>query len=105
METRLRLLLMRAGLPEPELNPAVPVDGRVLHPDLLYRPWALVLEYEGDGHRTDPTAWRRDISRREALQSAGYRVLQVHSDDLRVDPQCLVARVSRAISEHAHTIR
>ncbi|MGN6502152.1 MAG: endonuclease domain-containing protein [Pseudolysinimonas sp.] len=99
METRLRLLLVGAGLPEPELNPAVPVGGRVLHPDLLFRQWGLVLEYEGDGHRTDPTAWRRDISRREALQSAGYRVLQVHSDDMHVEPQRFLARVSRVISE------
>jgi hypothetical protein len=98
METRLRLLLLRAGLPEPELNPALPVEGIELHPDLLFRQFALILEYEGDGHRTDPTAWRRDISRRERLQAAGFRVLQVHADDILRQPEQLIARVRRAIA-------
>lgn len=93
METRLRLLLVRAGLPEPELNPEIVG----LHPDLLYRDRRLIIEYEGDHHRTERRAWRRDISRREAFQAAGFRVMQVHADDVRVEPHRLVARIATAI--------
>jgi very-short-patch-repair endonuclease len=99
METLLRLLLTRAGLPEPELNPPVDVGSRVLHPDLLFRQWRLVLEYEGDGHRTDPQQWRRDIWRREAFQAAGFRVMQVHSEDVLAEPEQFLARVAHAIAQ------
>lgn len=53
MESLLRLLLIRAGLPEPLINPPMAIGGETLHPDLAYPQWRVVLEYEGDGHRTD----------------------------------------------------
>jgi len=99
METLLRLVLVRAGLPEPQLNPGVPIGTDTLHPDLLFPQWRVVLEYEGDGHRTDPNAWRRDIWRREAFLEAGYRVVQVHRDDVLKEPEALLARVARAFAQ------
>jgi very-short-patch-repair endonuclease len=99
METLTRLHLIRAGLPEPELNPELRIAGRTLHPDLLFREWSLVLEYEGDGHRTDPHAWRRDIWRREAFQEAGFRVIQVHAEDILSEREQFLARVCRAIAQ------
>ncbi|MCU1416619.1 MAG: hypothetical protein JWP32_793 [Schumannella sp.] len=99
METLTRLLLLRAGLPEPELNPGVQIQGTTLHPDLLFREWRIVLEYEGDGHRTDPKAWRRDIWRREAFQAAGFRVIQVHAEDVLAEPEAFLARVCHAIAQ------
>jgi len=95
METLTRLLLIRSGLPEPLLNPEI--DG--LHPDLLYPQWKLILEYEGDQHRTDSRQWRRDIWRREAFEAAGYRVTQVHADDVLKEPEQFLARVCRAIAQ------
>jgi very-short-patch-repair endonuclease len=99
METRLRLLLVRAGLPEPQLNPAVDVGDTILHPDLLYPEWRVVLEYEGDQHRTDPQQWRRDIWRRELFEEAGWRVIRVHRDDLLAEPERLLARVARILAQ------
>jgi very-short-patch-repair endonuclease len=99
METLLRLLLVRAGLPEPLLNPEVAVGGGVLHPDLVYPQWGVVLEYEGDQHRTDPRQWRHDIWRREALESAGWRVVRVHRDDVLAEPQAFLARLCRILAQ------
>lgn len=99
METLLRLLLMRSGLPEPRLNPAVRIGNDVLHPDLLYPQWRVVLEYEGDGHRTDPRHWRRDIWRREVFESAGWRVIRVHRDDVLGEPEAFLARVCRVLAQ------
>ncbi len=104
METLLRLLLVRSGLPEPMTNPPVRVGSRVLHPDLLYPQWGVVLEYEGDGHRTDPRSWRRDIWRREAFQAAGYRVIQVHRDDVLAEPEAFLARVCRILAQRQRGI-
>lgn len=99
MESRLRLLLTRAGLPEPLINPAVRIGDTALHPDLLYPQWRVVLEYEGDGHRTDARQWRRDIWRREVFESGGWRVIRVHRDDLLTEPEAFLARVCRVLAQ------
>lgn len=99
MESRLRLLLTRAGLPEPLINPAVRIGDAALHPDLLYSQWRVVLEYEGDGHRTDARQWRRDIWRREVFESGGWRVIRVHRDDLLTEPEAFLARVCRVLAQ------
>jgi hypothetical protein len=102
-ETALRLLIVRAGLPEPPERNAAVTDGAggVLgHADLLYRRERLAIEYEGDGHRTDRGQWRRDIARYERFQDAGWRVLRVSADDL-TDTRILVARISRHLRSRA----
>ncbi len=98
METLLRLLLIRSGLPEPQINPAVRIGDQTLHPDLLYPQWRVVLEYEGDQHRTDERQWRHDIWRREAFEEAGWRQIRVHRDDVVKEPQALLARICRILA-------
>lgn len=61
-ETRVRLLLTRAGVPEPELNARVTSRLGDVHPDLVWRSRRVVLEYEGSGHGKD-RQYRRDIAR------------------------------------------
>lgn len=98
METLLRLLLVDAGLPEPEVNRPVVVDGGLtLHPDLLWRRWRIVLEYEGDEHRADRRRFMGDIDRRERFEAAGWRVIRVVADDVFVHPDAFLARVRRVI--------
>lgn len=98
-ETQLRLLLVAGGLPEPELDVEVDVGGGiVLHPDLSYRRWRVAFEYEGDIHRTDPKLWRRDIERREFLESAGWRVIRVTVNDLN-NGAVFLDRVRRIIAQ------
>jgi hypothetical protein len=99
METLLRLLLIRAGLPEPLLNPPMLIEGEVLHPDFAYPQWDVVLEYEGDEHRLDPHRWRSDITRRERFETAGQRVIRVHADDVLAQREQFLARICRAIAQ------
>ncbi|ROS54050.1 hypothetical protein [Frigoribacterium sp. PhB118] len=100
-ETELRLLLTRAGLPEPEINVRTFDDrGRYLgKPDLRYARCEVAVEYEGDEHRRDPGRFRQDILRRERFADAGWRTVRCTDDDLhgrRADE--LVARVRRLLS-------
>lgn len=81
-ETRARLLLVRAGLPEPELNADVDLPGGVVHPDMVWRERRVAVEYEGDGHR-DREQFVYDIGRYERMQAAGWTVVRVLPDDLR----------------------
>ncbi|QHF23715.1 DUF559 domain-containing protein [Rathayibacter sp. VKM Ac-2804] len=98
-ETLLRLLLIRAGLPEPELNVELyDADGVfVARVDLLYRDQWVVVEYDGDQHRTDQKQYERDIARSEAIQALGYRHLRVRLSGLVGHPEATAARVRRAL--------
>lgn len=99
-ETLLRLLIRDAGLPEPEINYWIyDDDGRFLtESDLVYPREKVVLEYEGDHHRTDPVQWRKDIARREALEDAGWRVIRVSAEDLDRYPERLIARIRKSMA-------
>jgi hypothetical protein len=83
-ETELRLLLCRAGLPEPEVNVRTYAeDGLYLgKPDLRWSLSKVCTEYEGDEHRVDRRRFRDDISRRERFADAGWRMVRVTEDDL-----------------------
>jgi hypothetical protein len=93
-ESVLRVIIVLAGLPEPECNLEVfDADGGFLaRGDLVYREYRLFLEYQGDQHRTDRAQWRSDIRRTGRLEDNGWQVLQFTDDDLR-DPAALVARI------------
>ena len=86
METLARLLFVRAGLPEPQLNADI-LDRRdhwLACVDLYWPESRLVVEYEGDLHRTDRARWQAEIRRRRRIEAAGYHVVQVTADDLGV---------------------
>ena len=54
METRARLCFIGAGLPEPELNGEIHEDGQwIATADFVWRAQRLIVEYQGDHHRTD----------------------------------------------------
>ncbi|TFB50323.1 DUF559 domain-containing protein [Cryobacterium tagatosivorans] len=93
-ETKLRVAIVLGGLPEPECNLNIyDPDGRLLaRADLAYPEFRLLLEYQGDHHRTDRAQWRRDIRRVGSLEDQGWQVLQFTDDDLR-DPAALLARI------------
>ncbi|MGH1549133.1 hypothetical protein ACRAWB_08160 [Leifsonia poae] len=97
-ETRLRLLLTDAGLPEPALNHRI-LDsaGRlVARVDLAYVEARIALEYEGDIHRVDRSIWMKDISRREHVEDLGWRQIRVTAADLR-NPARLLIRLRRLL--------
>jgi hypothetical protein len=81
METRVRLLIVLAGLPEPTVNVIVRgEDGSWrMRFDLCYLEQRLIVEYDGRRHADSPEQWERDIYRREDLDRMDYRLLIVTS--------------------------
>lgn len=78
-ETRLRLLIRRAGYPEPAVDVPIRCGDRVLHADLGYPDRRIAIEYEGDWHRTSRSQWHRDIERAELIQNEGWRRMRFTS--------------------------
>jgi hypothetical protein len=79
METRARLVFVRGGLPEPELNAAVLDDagGWLATGDFVWREKKVVAEFDGDHHRTDRRQWQIDVARRESVQASGWTYVQL----------------------------
>lgn len=73
-ETLVRLMIADAGLPEPELNPEVwGADGEWLgRGDMVYFRWKVLVEYDGDQHRTDTAQYEKDMARRERFRRANW---------------------------------
>jgi hypothetical protein len=83
-ETWLRLCLFLAGLPMPECNLIIGDDhgpmGRV---DLVYLAHKLIIEYEGDQHRTDRHQWNADIDRYEDFARDKWTLIRITSERAR----------------------
>jgi hypothetical protein len=102
-ETRLRLLLVRAGLPRPEVQHSVLDDARrrAVWLDLAYPAPRVGIEYEGADH-TGPDRVLRDATRVTRLVDAGWRIYRYTRFDLRDEPGRIVAEIGRAL-DHAPT--
>lgn len=98
-ETLLRLLLIRSGLPEPEVNPVIrdARGRRIGRFDLVYRSAGVLVEYDGDQHRTSRVQYERDMTRLDRAIADGWRVIRIRSRGLFVVPQQTVDRVRAAL--------
>jgi len=96
METRLRLLLILAGLPRPQVQVPLHDDkGRFIgRPDLYYPTQRLAVEYDGATHRETMTA---DHRRQNRLLNAGYRLLRFTAADVLSTPDSVVRLVRQAL--------
>lgn len=91
-ETRLRLLLVRAGLPRPITQ--IPVGRRRI--DMGWPDCLVGVEYDGERHFANPDDYAADIERLEFLASQGWSIVRVSSRQLRYQQDRIVARVSAA---------
>lgn len=97
-ESYMRLALVEAGLPEPELNVSLG-DERgwpVLWPDAAYRHYRISLQYDG-GHHNSQEQYRRDIRRLEVTMSLGWEEIRISHNDLQGDRPAVVRKVVAAL--------
>ena len=90
-ESRLRLVLVRGGLPKPETQ----IEFRQLRirVDMGWRAWKVAVEYDGVQHWTDRRQRSWDIDRIALLEAAGWVVVRV-SAEMMVRPQAIIDRVA-----------
>jgi len=100
-ESRLRMLIVLAGLPEPQVNVVVRHrDGEWRRRfDLCYPELKLIIEYDGRQHAEDSRQWNADIHRREELERQGWRLIIVTADALYVDPSTTLRRIWDALED------
>lgn len=93
-ETRLRLILIDAGLPRPETQIEFrDRRGRVrVRTDMGWREWKVAVEYDGVQHWTDSQQRSWDIERIALLEASGWTVVRVSAGMLS-RPRVIVDRV------------
>lgn len=94
-ESRLRMLIVLAGLPEPEVNVVFHDDSGTVRRrnDMGYRRYQLGFEFEGRQHAESLQQWREDITRREEFDDLGWRLLLFVSEDLSERPEQTLERI------------
>lgn len=96
-ETLLRLAILDARLPEPELQLALrPEDLNSPSCDLGYRQRRLAIQYDGGCHVMEPQRLS-DRRRDRAFEAAGWDVLIFDKDDLSDRFQKAVAKIRRGL--------
>ena len=106
METRLRLLIVFAGLPEPTVDHRIHDEhGHLLYRfDLSYLKYGLIIEYDGRQHAESSGQWHRDLDRDEQLDDWQIRRLVVVSNDIYNTPGKTLERITKAMRERGMTV-
>ncbi|SES12830.1 hypothetical protein SAMN05216199_2106 [Pedococcus cremeus] len=101
MESRLRLLLVLAGLPEPVVNHVeYREDGSWERRfDLAYPHHRLAIEYDGRQHAETQAQWERDVDRREGLDTDSWRLVVVLAKGIYREPERTLERVVAAMRD------
>jgi hypothetical protein len=100
METRTRLIPPKYGLGHPQVNYPICI-GRNKSPiylDLAYPEFKICIEYEGSHHAEQ---WLKDTRRRQAIEDAGWKYIQVTKLDIGVEEreEALAWRIAQKMQE------
>lgn len=97
-ETRMRLAILDAGLPEPVLNHTIYNEwGKAaVWPDAAYIREKVSLQYDGV-HHGEAHQYRRDIRRQALTERLGWREVRIQHEDLMGERPAVVDKVRRAL--------
>lgn len=93
-ESRVRLLLVNAGLPAPEtqIEFTDEYDVARIRVDMGWRAWRVAVEYDGVQHWSDRYQRSWDIDRIAMLEAMGWSVVRV-SAEMLARPEVIIERV------------
>jgi len=91
-ESRWRAVFAFAGLPAPQVNVEMTIDGRLVITDLAWRHYRAIVEHEGTHHQTDRSQYLTDLDRYALIRSTDQRYLQLTKEHAR-NPVAAVLKV------------
>jgi predicted transcriptional regulator of viral defense system len=94
-------LLDGAEIARPEVNPTLRLDGRTIHPDLLFRARHLAIELDSRRWHDDPLTQQDDADKQAILEAHGYRVLRITWWQIVNHPQQTLRRIRAALAASA----
>ena len=97
LEARLLPLLIEEGLPVPETNVKLNVDGNRFEIDLLWQGQRLAIETDGEETHGTRVAFQRDRKRDQILTAAGYRTARITWRQVVDEPTAVANRIARML--------
>lgn len=99
-ESLLRLIIVRAGYPEPLPNVQVTdlAGLPIAMADLCWPQFRVLIEYEGDLHRKSKSKFRSDLTRGETYADGEWFQLRASAEDVFHDPNPFLARLGRRLT-------
>lgn len=99
METLTRLLLVACGIDhhfvsQVELSDP---DGWIGRFDFVCHARRLIVEYDGEQHRTSHAQYRKDLARLDRLHALGYRIIRLVREDVLDTPHTTGRRIATAL--------
>ncbi|HET6551838.1 MAG TPA: type IV toxin-antitoxin system AbiEi family antitoxin domain-containing protein [Solirubrobacter sp.] len=91
------VLALLEGLPQPEVNQPLTIDGRTYYPDYRWADHRLILEADSNQFHGHLLARADDAARQAVLEAHGERVLRVTWHQATQHPQRTAARVRAAL--------
>lgn len=106
MESRLRMLIVLAALPEPTVDHRIydRWGGLVFRFDLTYLGYGLIIEYDGRQHAESSTQWEWDVSRDDQLDRWKIRRVVVLSKGIYNTPADTLWRIIDAMRDKGMTV-
>ena len=103
-ETLLRLMIASAGLPEPVVaHPVLSTERSTerwrAEADLAWPSFGVLVEYEGDEHRTSRRRFATDIRRFDRYTDEGWRAVRATRADVFEQPRELMGRLERRLRD------
>lgn len=85
METRIRLIIVQAGLPEPVVNAKIlnRYGAFIALGDMVYPNFRVLVEYDGAHHFESVQQSHHDIDRLDEVMEEGWRVIRLNSSHLQ----------------------
>ncbi|MDQ4040728.1 MAG: DUF559 domain-containing protein [Actinomycetota bacterium] len=98
LEQRFLSLIETSGLPKPETNAAIQIEGTWLEVDCLWREQRIVVELDGHAYHATREAFERDRERDRRLEANGYRVIRITWRQLRDDPGAVARDLAKLLA-------
>jgi very-short-patch-repair endonuclease len=90
---------LQVGLPQPEVNVSLQVQGRTLKPDFLWRDQRLILEADSRRFHDTDIAFVDDRRREQRLQVGGWRVSRFAWEQVEFEPHGLAQTVQQLLTQ------
>lgn len=97
MEDAFRALVLKAKLPEPEMNGAVELGALTIEADAVWRDAKLIVELDGKQAHLTHAAFEADRERDRAAALAGWLVIRVTWRHLTAEPRRLMQDLRRLL--------
>lgn len=103
-EARFLRLVLRAGIPPPELNAPVATAAGTRFVDALWRGLGKGVEIDGRGYHLDAASWQADLARQNLIHTAGVVLLRVAAARLWTEPEAVVTELLAFLGPAARAI-